>query len=293
MNPTLVRPDMRYWRIDPDPRLRPGIVCYFVALPALEARAAPYREELLLPDGYSEVVFSLTSQFERSPVGEPHRRSTISASYVVGGRSHSVLTRNLGDLTIIGVKLESSVLRKLIGMPLSAFRDATVPLADLERRALLDLEDMLANARSVERIVEILDAFFLARMSVFEPGDRLVAELLREIRTQQGAVPIVEWIVRRGVDIRHFERRFCAWTGMTPKRYARIVRFKHSYYRLLRGEAGRGAAGLHLEHYYDQSHFHRDFKHFTGVPPSAWLTRAMERGIDISNHLMEGEFRSA
>lgn len=292
MNPTLVRPDMRYWRIDPDPRLRPGIVCYFVALPALEARAAPYREELLLPDGYSEIVFSLTSQFERSPLGEPQKRSTISASYVVGGRSHSVLTRNLGDLTIIGVKLESSALRKLIGMPLSAFRDTTVSLADLEQQPLLDLEDALADARSIERITALLNRFFLARMSVFEPGDRLVTESLRQIRARQGALPIVEWTIQCGVDIRHFERRFCAWTGMTPKRYARIVRFKYGYHRLLLGEARRGAAGLHLEHYYDQSHFCRDFKYFIGVTPTSWRTRAMAQGIDISNHLMEGEFRS-
>ena len=292
MNPTLVRPDMRYWRIDPDPRLRPDIVCYFVALPAIGARKPERPLELLLPDGFSEIVFSLTAAFERWPVGEPRTRSIMRSSYIVGGRSHSVLTRNLGALTIIGVKLEARVLRKLVDAPLSDFKDEALSLAELNERALLDLEDTLAEARSIEKIATLLNEFFLARPALFEGGDPLVNELLAHIRAQRGSLPVMRWIRERRADVRCAERRFCAWTGMTPKRYARVVRFKHSYRRLMRGESRRGAVGLHLENYYDQSHFYRDFKYFMGTAPSARLQRAMEYGIDISDHLIQGELPS-
>lgn len=289
MEPTLVRPYMRYWRIAPHPRLRPGIVCYFVALPAADGTGPAHEPELLLPDGYSEIVFSYQSAFERWPVGEPARRATMRTSYLIGGRSHSVLTRNVGSLTVIGVKLAPSALRRLIATPLDELRDTTLALRDLNQGALLDLEDALANARSVEQIASLLDTFFLARMSIFEPGDRTVAALAAQIRASQGSVPIVRWIREHGFDVRHLERRFCAWTGMTPKRFARIVRFKHAYHRLLSGEAARGALGRHLDAYYDQSHFHRDFKFFLGVSPTARLRRQMAQGIDISEHLMQLE----
>jgi AraC-like DNA-binding protein len=284
---------MRYWRIDPHPRLRPGIVCYFVALPPAEAsRDKSWREELLLPDGYSELVFSLSAQFERWPVGESDKRSTMRSSYIIGGRSHSVLTRNLGDLTIIGVKLDSRVLRRLIATPLSEFRDATLSLEELHQQPLLDLEDALANALSIERLAELMNDFFLARMNIFQGSDALVSELLRRIHEVHGGLSIMQWIHEQDIDSRHFERRFCACMGMTPKRYARIVRFKHSYYRLLCGEGGRGAVGLHLDEYYDQSHFHRDFKYFLGATPSARLSHAVPHGTDISEHLIHGEFSS-
>lgn len=291
MHPTLLRSDMRYWRLEPDARLRPGIVCYYVALPAIDAAPEDRRrEELLLPDGYSEIVFSLTSAFERWPLDATAKRTTMRGSYVIGGRSHSVVTRNLGDLTIIGVKLECSALRRLIATPLSEFRDETLTLADLNQRALLDLEDALANARTIQAIRDLLDQFFLARLSVLEPGDQLVTELLTRIRTKQGNLSILRWIDDHDIDTRHFERRFCAWTGMTPKRFARIERFKHSYYRLLSGEGARGAVGAHLMSYYDQSHFHRDFKHFLGVAPGSRLKQSMPQHTDISEHLMRGEF---
>jgi AraC-like DNA-binding protein len=294
VNPTLERADLRYWRLDPDPRLRPGILCYFVALPAPKASALPpvCEAELLLPDGYSEIVFSLSNRFERWGVNERTELQTVCSSYVIGGRSHSVLTRALGDLCIIGVKLESHVLRNLAGVPLATFRDSILPLRDLNQAALLQLEEALADASSVVQIAALLDQFFLHRRESFCVADPLVRELMRCIRIRQGNVPILRWIRACGVDQRYFERRFCAWTGMTPKRFARIVRFKHSYHRFLHGEASRGATGRHLDDYYDQSHFHRDFKYFMGVAPSLKLKRQMNQGTEITEHLMELTMRA-
>lgn len=289
MKPTLERADLRYWRIDPDPRLRPQIVCYFVALPGTvdTAKDAAPEAELLLPDGYSEIVFSLANRFERYAVGETKPSEEVCASYLIGGRSHSVLTRARGALRLIGVKLESHVLRNMIRTPLSEFRDATLSLRDLNDMALLDLEDELANTECVERIAAHLDLFFLRRRASLHCADSAVMRLIHRIRTQAGNVRIREWLHSLNADPRHFERRFCAWTGMTPKRFARIARFNRSYAHLIRGEAAQGALGLHLSDYYDQSHFHRDFKYFTGMSPAAMLNVETKPGMDITEHLLE------
>lgn len=288
MNPTLERADLRYWRIDPDPLLRPEVVCYFVALPPAAGVLAPPRAaELLLPDGYSEMVFSLSNRFERFAVGESRPREEVQASYLIGGRSHSVLTRALGDLRLIGVKLESQALRNLIRTPLSEFRDATLSLRDLNHAGLLDLEDALANSHCVERIAAQLDLFFLQRRASLQCADTLVSRLIQRIRARAGDVRIREWLRAMSLDPRHFERRFCACTGMTPKRFARIARFNRSYAHLVRGQARQGALGAHLDDYYDQSHFYRDFKYFTGITPAAKLNAAVLQGTDITEHLLE------
>lgn len=289
MKPTLERADLRYWRIDPDPRLRPQIVCYFVALPAIPGfvnGSAP-EAELLLPDGYSEMVFSLANRFERYAVGETKPSEEVRSSYLIGGRSHSVLTRPLGDLRLIGVKLESHVLRNIIRTPLSEFRDATLSLRDLNDTDLLDLEDELGNTDCIEQIAAHLNLFFLQRRASLLCGDTAVNRLIQCIRAHAGNVRIREWLRGLNVDPRHFERRFCAWTGMTPKRFARIARFNRSYAHLMQGEASHGALGLHLSDYYDQSHFHRDFRYFTGMSPATKLNVAKKPGMDITTHLLE------
>jgi AraC-like DNA-binding protein len=58
--------------------------------------------------------------------------------------------------------------------------------------------------------------------------------------------------------------------GLTPKRYARLLRFR----RVLLHARAPGAPGwteiAHSCGYYDQSHFVRDFKAFSGFTPSEY-----------------------
>ena len=86
-----------------------------------------------------------------------------------------MLTQSPGGLRLAGVKLDPRALRALLRMPLTEFRDNTVDCADLGCHALLDLEDEVANLRSVDQLPEVFDRFFLqglTRRSSGRPRDR-------------------------------------------------------------------------------------------------------------------------
>ncbi len=291
MEPTLIRGDMRYWLIEPDPRLRPWVHCYFLVEPdPLRAPAMDEPPELLIPDGHSEIVFNLgTSGYERWPVEDRTRRTLMRSSYLIGGRSHSVLTRNTGPVRLAGAKLDPRALHRLISIPLSDFRDTTLALPELNDRGLRELEDALANARCAATMKHLLDAFFLRTIAGLQPGHAATQHLLYELQRTRGQLSILEWARSHRLDVRTLERRFSAAVGMTPKRYARIVRFKHSYHRLL-AVRHKSAAGPHLDGFYDQSHFNREFRFFTGAAPGTKLAGQMRTGTSISDHLLEGEF---
>src|SRR5688572_10731398 len=112
MNPVPPRHQVPDWQMmQPDPRLRPHVICYYLALPPREATrgvAAPLvgGEELLIPDGHAELVFTIDNAFERWAMGQPERRQVMRHSYVIGGRSHSVITHDLGPVAVAGVKLD-------------------------------------------------------------------------------------------------------------------------------------------------------------------------------------------
>jgi AraC-like DNA-binding protein len=294
MNPTLVRDGMRYWRLQPDSRLRPWIVCYFLVEPdPAAAKASPIDErQLLIPDGHSELVFRLSAGFERWRVDEPGRRSLMCASYVIGGRSHSVLTRSIGTLRLAGVKLDPRALRALLGTPLGELRDTTLSFADLNCRKLSDLDDAVANVRSAASLAQMLDRFFLQELCNVSIDEPMIRPLLQQIRSTRGAQSVMHWAREHKVNVGTLERRFVAAMGITPKQYARIVRFKHSYHRLM-SSAQPGHARVHLEGYYDESHFNREFKAFLGVAPHAWCGGAMPQRTSVSDHLLATELLQA
>jgi AraC-like DNA-binding protein len=294
VKPTLIQGDMRYWRLPPDERLRPHVLCYYVVEPAHENSLAlvnePKQDDLLLPDGHAEIVLCLDGRFERWPIGESAPRAVMHTSYLIGGRSHSVVTRNLTNIRLVGVKLDPRSLRALIAIPLSELRDSTLTLRDLNIPALLHLEDAVAGARSIDEIATVLNRFFLNTLCNRRRCEaRDVNHLLRRVRAARGMLSIMDWVGEQKIDSRSLERRFCAWTGMTPKQYARIVRFKHCYHRLISGGQGHGTISSLIEGYCDQSHFNRDFKYFTGSFPSARMRGTMQRGTSVTDHLIEAE----
>jgi AraC-like DNA-binding protein len=280
---------MRYWRVAPDARLRGVVACYWVVegqAVSAQIRAAEPEVDLLIPDGLSEIVFNRgRSGFDRWELGKPGGKRFMPSSYVIGGRSRSVNASTREPLHLAGVKLDSRLLRSIIRTPLSEFREGTLSLADLGDAQLSALEDAAANARCVETLVGLFDNFFLAAMRDAPRRRTAVDALVERIQRDHGATPIMEWARGNGVDSRSLERAFCAGIGMTPKQYARVVRFKRHYQALFSGTATKPiSAGL--EGFYDQSHFNREFRHFTGVAPRMKLAGRMAQGMKVSDHLL-------
>jgi AraC-like DNA-binding protein len=244
-----------------------------------------------MPDGHSELVFRLAGSFLRWRVDEPGKPSHMRTSYLIGGRTHSVLTRSTGGLRLAGVKLDPRALRALLRMSLAEFRDNTVSCADLGCAVLSDLEDAVANVGSPQMLVQLLDRFFLQNLSADVQDEPAVQSLVQRIRASRGSLSIMQWASSHGIDARTLERRFVARMGMTPKQYSRIVRFKHSYGRLTAQRAD--ATKTHLDAYYDESHFSREFRHFVGATPMNWFNDAADYRATIGDHLLEGEMRQA
>lgn len=289
-SPTLVREEMNYWLLRPDARLRRAVRCYFVV--EAGARLA-CKQELHLPDGYAEVVFNLGASFDRSALGETTSCRAMKSSYVIGARSHSVLTRDLGNVKVIGVKLEPRMLHHLIRTPLAELRDSTVTLRDLNDRALLTLESMLADCASVEEIVGVLDEFFLRQQSRSAPHEPVIEQCVERIRDTHGAMSLTAWTRERCIDPRTLQRKFAARIGITPKTYARIVRFKHAYHRLITQCASVARADDYLDGYYDQSHFYKEFRYFTGTSPLALIAARTPASTAVTDHLLTGDLSAA
>jgi transcriptional regulator GlxA family with amidase domain len=83
-----------------------------------------------------------------------------------------------------------------------------------------------------------------------------------------GALPITALIAASGQGTRQFERRFLEHFGVSPKRFARIVRLNHAL-QLKNAERHLSWAVVgQMSGYFDQNHLIKDFKAMTGQLPS-------------------------
>ena len=99
----------------------------------------------------------------------------------------------------------------------------------------------------------------------------------RRLMETGGATPVGALAQELGRSRRHLAATFREQIGMPPKALARLLRFERAVDRL---RGGAALADLALDcGYYDQAHFNRDFRQFTGVTPTEYLVTSVQ---DIS-----------
>lgn len=138
----------------------------------------------------------------------------------------------------------------------------------LLRSELLLFEEQLCEAVNHVDKIKIVEQFLLARMKAVKP-DMMVAKALDLIYQSKGLLKISELSDQLNISQSPLEKRFRKVVGASPKKFASIVRFKN----ILRdsNSAPSLTALAYGAGFYDQSHFIKEFKRFTGDSPEEFF----------------------
>lgn len=154
--------------------------------------------------------------------------------------------------------------------PLHEWFGGMVALDDVWSRVeFRELEERLAEARSSEARVALVDGFLCRRLREREP-DGTVAAAVRAIRRAGGALRIGALAKELGISQDPLEKRFRRVVGASPKQFANILRFRRVVSGYARGESLTSLA--HDAGYCDQSHLVREFRAVTGEAPERFLS---------------------
>jgi len=133
-----------------------------------------------------------------------------------------------------------------------------------------ELLEKLAGAATNEGRICIAETFLLTKLRARKEPDLLVSSALSSIRQHSGIVRIKDLAASLYVSQDAFEKKFRSTVGATPKQYASIIRMKDlikkypSYTSLTDAAYEAG--------YFDQSHFIKDFRLFTGQTPKDFFS---------------------
>lgn len=139
-----------------------------------------------------------------------------------------------------------------------------VALTDLWGRRADRLRDQLATCGWQRRFELARDAL-VEPAPVVPPGEVMYA--WRRMVSSRGRVRISELAHECGWSRKRLWRSFERATGLTPKRAAMLVRFRHAVEGLVDGRSAADVAAG--SGYTDQSHLCRDVASFTGTTPGA------------------------
>ncbi len=229
-------------------------------------------QERIIPTGTTELVFHLhTASLTIASASAPTSSVAFARAIVAGPYVEHFLidTQSLGP--ILGIHFRPGGAYPFLSIPIRELQNTHLCLADLWGDFTEMISDQLAAARSPGALFAIMEVALLQRFNYAalpHPGVTHAIELLRH-RHVPGSITVLADHI--GLSQRHLLRVFEASVGLSPKQYARIIRFQQLLHKLHLAHTPHWQELLGASEYFDQAHFIHDFRLFTGMTPSTYL----------------------
>ena len=230
-----------YREFEPDARLKDYIKCYWY----FSIRTNTEKPFDILPDGYFDLLVVI-------------RQNRIIDTRLTGVWNKSISVSYFEDTEIFGIRFKPLSIGGLFRFNVKDFLNdyQRIPLKefDLNEQILLDSLNGFP-----EYLVNYLDKMFL-RIKSHTNSDKRLKKCFELIDTSAGNIKVDEISQTIGLSSRQIQRLLNNMIGIGVKDYSKLVRFRKSLRDIKNNKKD-------YFHYYDQSHYIRDIKKFTGRTP--------------------------
>jgi len=215
----------------------------------------------VLPDTCVELFVNYT----KSPVAiidnELHKRSIVT--FRMSRPMDVQMRKGTGCLAIC---FYPGMAHHFFQLPMHVLSDLTVSLSDLWNNMATEIEERLAGICNDEERVNLVQKYLLQLLTL-DKQDAQVAYCLNQVQLSRGLITVSKLTNNLGLSQRHLSRKFQQYVGLSPKEYLRVSRFICSLDHLKKYPALSLTEVAYESGYYDQAHFNRDYKAYTGHSP--------------------------
>jgi AraC-like DNA-binding protein len=191
-------------------------------------------------------------------------------SFVAGMHESPAVTEHAGESHGLEVYFTPLGARRFFGMPMGELAHRVVELEDLIGREAGELAERLYETPGWPARLALLEQRVAAGVMGTAPLPPELDWAWRRLHETDGAVPIAALAEELGWSRRHLAVSFREQVGLPPKAVARLLRFERAA-EVLRRPGRTDLAQLALDAgYYDQAHFNRDFREFSGTTPGEY-----------------------
>jgi AraC-like DNA-binding protein len=247
---------MRFDKFIPTERLRPYIKYFAVSENEFE------NEYKVLPSAGLVVGFQYKGQLA---IMRNNKEDKLSSAGITGISDSFKVFKNSASIGTILVYFTETGFTHFASHPVNELFNISLSLDDVFTKGIVaEVEEKLALATTDKHRIRIIEQFLLSRIRDIK-ADKLITEAVTLIYQSKGAIRIKELNEQLFISQSAFEKRFRKVVGTTPKKFASIIRFNAALDSL---NKARSLTELCYENnFFDQSHFIRDFKQFTGDTP--------------------------
>jgi AraC-like DNA-binding protein len=281
------------------PRLRAFVRGYLASSSFLPL---PVRERHL-PSAEIPLVLNFGAPHRRLDPGDQQKPVSYDNAWIVGLHDRHQLTEAVGERDFMVVRLSPLGAHCLLRTPMHLIRGQAVELGALDPKLAALVMTRVGAAGSWGERFAAMEALIAERVEEAAVPSGL-ALAWRRLEAADGRLPLGPLASEVDCSHRALIAQFRTYVGVTPKTIGRLLRFQRAM-RLFKGNCGEdgGPSGKpYIESqapgdpaapaapavcwsdiaadcgYFDQSHFIKEFRQFTGASPTRFARRMSDFG---------------
>lgn len=261
---------MDYQLYFPSESLAPYVKCYW----SLANEAENGSRERIFPDGCIELIFHSGDLFRKYDTADSFHIQP--RSFIHGQITKAIEIEPTGETKIFSARFHPGGLQRFIDFEVGQLTGITKSVTEIwgEKGTKLELEMLAADSDTAR--IGILEEFLSGRLAHSRRHDTDTEYCVNKIVASNGTAAIEDIASERRIGKRQLERKFIAAVGLPPKMLARILRFQHTL-QLIENHAFVSFTQVAYDGgFYDQAHFIKDFRQFTGLNPKKYFSENLE-----------------
>lgn len=262
---------MNYQSFEPDQDLAAFVKCYWT----LESpKAETPEKQTIVSDGCMEMIFHYGDLYKQY-TGNGH--SIIQPRcFLIGQLTRPLEIEPTGETGIFSIRFHPDGFLPFATIPIKEMENTAVSLEKLFGKDGLEVEQKILTANSTRDRIKLIETFLINRLTDIETLDRIVKSAVETILTANGQLSVDELSKQTDINRRQLERKFLSAIGLSPKQLSKTIRLQTALKMLLNNNFKNFTTLAHENEYYDQAHFIKDFKEFTGFTPKEFYGKSLK-----------------
>ncbi|MEZ4851274.1 MAG: AraC family transcriptional regulator, partial [Bacteroidia bacterium] len=223
--------------------------------------------ERVVPTGHVFIIFELDGKprntFENDSLVP---NATYTQVWISGMHRNYISISAHPDSEMFVIQFKPDGAYPFFHFPIAELNEKIVPAEEVLGEDILTLRDEMLVVDTTEAKFALAEQWLMSRFDQEKLPPNDLHDLVRKI--QEDATCSCQEIVHDYPKTqKHLIDLFKRYVGLTPKYYHRIVRFNEMLQLIQKNQQIRWAQIAYQCGYADQSHFIREFKHFSGFNP--------------------------
>lgn len=250
------------------------VKCYWTLESSIEDTP---KRNTIIPDGTMKLIFHYGDLYWHHP--ENGKSFLQPRCFLIGQLTKPYIVEPVGKTGTFVVRFHPNGFSPFTNIPIKEMENKPIDFKQLFGKKGERLGEEILNAETTSQRINLAETFLIELLKTKEVKDRIINSTIEIISKYKGQLSVNELSNQVNLSRRILARKFSSNIGLSPKQLSKIVRLQTSLKSLLQKDKTKLTDLAYENEYFDQAHFIKEFKEFTGITPKEFYGENLKMSL--------------